>query len=250
MIPADARVTAGERVQKFLARAGVGSRRACEQLVVQGRVRVNGDTVTELGARVFPGSDTVTVDGAPVRPQKFLHLVFHKPKNCLCTSRDDRGRKTVLDLLPGISQRIYTVGRLDYDAEGVLILTNDGDFAHRVIHPSFRIPRTYRVTVKGLFTHAAEEELRRGVKLEGRLVRPLDFRVISRLKRGSRLEIEIAEGINRQVKRMLACVGYEVTAIQRIRIGGVRLGALAPGKFRRMTQRELRSFEQLGASKD
>ena len=236
--------TIGERLQKFLARAGVGSRRQCEGLIVQGRVNVNGETVTQLGSRVSPGKDIVSVDGVVVRTEKPLYLVFHKPKNCLCASRDERGRKTVLDFLPGISQRIYNVGRLDYDAEGLLILTNDGDFAHRVIHPRFRIPRTYRAAVKGFFTPEAGNSLRRGVKLDGKLIRPLSLRVISRGKRMSRLQLEIAQGINRQVKRMLSLVGYEITAIKRIKMGEVVLASLPPGKFRRMTRTELRSFER------
>jgi len=229
-------------LQKFLARAGVGSRRQCEQLIVQGRVNVNGEAVRDLGVRVLAERDSVNVDGVPVKPQKLLYLVINKPKNCMCTSRDDLGRRTVLDFLPGISQRVYTVGRLDYDAEGLLILTNDGDFAQRVIHPRFRIPRTYRVAVKGFFTPEAANSLRRGVKLDGRLIRALRLRVISRSKRTSRLELEVSQGINQQVKRMLRRVGYEVTVIKRTRIGKVELASLPPGKFRRMSPTELSAF--------
>jgi len=242
MSPGGETGTAGERLQKFLARAGVGSRRQCEQLIVQGRVNVNGEAVRDLGVRVLAERDSVNVDGVPVKPQKLLYLVINKPKNCMCTSRDDLGRRTVLDFLPGISQRVYTVGRLDYDAEGLLILTNDGDFAQRVIHPRFRIPRTYRVAVKGFFTPEAANSLRRGVKLDGRLIRALRLRVISRSKRTSRLELEVSQGINQQVKRMLRRVGYEVTVIKRTRIGKVELASLPPGKFRRMSPTELSAF--------
>lgn len=234
----------GERLQKFLARAGVGSRRECEQVIAGGRVNVNGEAVTRLGVTVSPERDVITVDGVVVKPQKPLYIVFNKPRKCLCTGRDDRGRKTVLDYLPGVSQRIYTVGRLDYDAEGLLILTNDGDFAQRVIHPRFRVPRTYRVAVKGLFTPEAANSLRRGVRLDGQVIRAYSVRIVSRGKRTSLLEIEIAQGINQQIKRMLAAVGYEVTAIKRIRIGEVQLASLPPGKFRRMTASERRSFER------
>ncbi|NQT83858.1 rRNA pseudouridine synthase [bacterium] len=242
MSPGGETGTAGERLQKFLARAGVGSRRQCEQLIVQGRVNVNGEAVRDLGVRVLAERDSVNVDGVPVKPQKLLYLVINKPKNCMCTSRDDLGRRTVLDFLPGISQRVYTVGRLDYDAEGLLILTNDGDFAQRVIHPRFRIPRTYRVAVKGFFTPEAANSLRRGVKLDGKLIRALRLRVISRSKRTSRLELEVSQGINQQVKRMLRRVGYEVTVIKRTRIGKVELASLPPGKFRRMSPTELSAF--------
>jgi len=186
----------------------------------------------------------VSLDGTVVKTEKPLYLVFNKPKNCLCTSRDDRGRKTVLDFLPGISQRIYSVGRLDYDAEGLLILTNDGDFAHRVIHPRFRIPRTYRVAVKGFFTPEAADSLRSGVRLDGKLVRPVSVGIIHRGRRTSRIQLEIAQGINQQVKRMLKRVGYEVTAIKRIRMGNLELSTLPVGKFRRMTPAELTSFDR------
>jgi 23S rRNA pseudouridine2605 synthase len=233
----------GERLQKFLGRAGVGSRRKCEQLIAEGRVGINGESATQLGVKVVPNRDIVTVDGVPVRPQKPLYLVLHKPKNCLCTSDDDYGRKTVLDFLPGIAQRIYTVGRLDYDAEGLLILTNDGDFAQRVVHPRWGIAKRYRVTVNGFFTREAAKALRDGVHLEGKVIQPLSLRVVSRGSRVSGLEIVISQGINRQIKRMLEQVGYKVVSIKRTRIGGVRLGPLKPGKFRRMTPSEIASFD-------
>jgi 23S rRNA pseudouridine2605 synthase len=235
------RVT-GERLQKFLARAGFGSRREGEQLVVEGRVKVNGRLVTELGEKVFPERDAVAVDGAAVKPQKALYLVFNKPKNCLCSSRDDRGRKTVLDFLPGVSQRIFTVGRLDYDAEGLLILTNDGDFAQRVIHPRHGVARTYQVKVKGCFTEKAVSSLRRGVRLDGKVIKPLSVRVLSRNSRESRLRMEIVQGINQQIKRMLGVVGYEVSGLKRTAIGSVRIGTLPSGKCRRMTPGETQSF--------
>ncbi len=243
-MPSDAAAEAkGERLHKFLARAGLGSRRKCEELIAEGRVKVNGKRVTQLGASIVPGKDLVTVDGAGVKPQKPLYLVVHKPKNCLCASRDDRGRQTVIDLLPGIAQRIYTVGRLDYDAEGLLIVTNDGDFAQRVIHPRQGIPKVYQVTVHGFFRNHAAAALREGVKLDGRLIRPLSLRIRSRDSRMSQLEIVISQGINRQIKRMLEQVGYRVISIRRTRIGSVRLGSLKPGRFRRMSPSEVRSFD-------
>jgi len=246
MSPGPATDTKGERLQKFLAHAGVGSRRKCEELIAAGRVKVNGESVTQLGAKVFLDKDLVTLDGVAVKPEKPLYLVFHKPKNCLCTNRDDRRTRTVLDFLPGIAQRIYTVGRLDYDAEGLLILTNDGDFAQRVLHPRQGIGKRYQVAVAGSFTPQAEQTLRRGVKLDGKLIQPLSARVLSRSSRTSRLEIEISQGINRQIKRMLQRVGYKVTSIKRTRIGCVRLGSLKPGKFRRMTPSEIMSFDRAG----
>ena len=240
---ANATASRGERLQKFLARGGLGSRRKCEELIVQGRVKINGETVWQVGVRVSPKTDTVTVDGAVVKPERPLYLLFHKPKNCLCTSSDRKGRETVLDFLPGIAQRVYTVGRLDYDAEGLLILTNDGEFAQRVIHPRFGVPRRYRVAVRGQFTPQAGGLLRRGVSLDGKRIQPRSLRVISRGIRTSRLEIEIFQGINQQIKRMFRQVGYEVTGIKRTRIGNVRLESLPPGKFRRMTEREIRSLD-------
>jgi 23S rRNA pseudouridine2605 synthase len=239
----------GERLQKLLARTGVGSRRSCEKLIAEGRVKINGETVKEFGVRVFPDRDIVAVDGVTVQPEKPLHLVFHKPRNCLCTSADDRGRKTVFDFLPGISQRIYTVGRLDYDAEGLLILTNDGDFAQRVIHPRQGIRKTYQVTVGGYFTTEAGQGLLQGVHLDGKLIRAASVEVLSRDKRCSRLEIVVYQGLNRQVKRMLKRVGYEVSALKRTVIGGVHLGSLRPGKFRRMMPGEIHSFDDPGKDK-
>ncbi len=233
-----------ERLQKFLARAGVGSRRECEKLIAEGRVKVNGETVTEVGVKISPERDTVVVDGDAVKPQRPLYLVFNKPKNCVCTSQDERGRTTVLDFLPGVAQRIYTVGRLDYDAEGLLILTNDGEFAERVIHPRYGVPRSYEVAVKGFFSPEAATSLRQGVTLDGRLIEPLSLRVLSRGARESRLEVQICQGINQQIRRMLARVGYEVTAIKRTRIGNLELGSLPPGKFRKMTAQEISSLEQ------
>jgi len=244
----------GERLQKFLARAGLGARRKCEELIAAGRVQVNGRVVTEPGVRVVPDRDAVVVDGVPVKAEKSLYLVFNKPKNCLCT-REEQGSnsrrvaagqkkaRTVFDFLPGISQRIYTVGRLDYDAEGLLILTNDGGFAQRVIHPRHGMARTYVVELGGRFTEEAAEALRRGVRLDGKLIVPLKVKAISAGADRSLLEIEVAQGINRQVKRMLGRVGYEVTAIRRTRIGKVVLGPLPTGRFRRMTAAEIRSFD-------
>ena len=234
----------GERLQRFLARAGVASRRKSEELVVAGRVKVNGKTTTELGMKIFPERDVVTVDDVTIKPEKALYLLFHKPKNCVCTSRDEHGRRTVLDFLSGIAQRIYTVGRLDYDAEGLLVLTNDGEFAQRVIHPRYGIARKYEVTVKGYFTPEAAESLRKGVTLDGKRIRPVSLCVVSRGKQSSRLAIEICQGINQQIKRMLQQVGYHVTAIRRTRIGTVELGGLQPGKFRRMTLSEKQSIER------
>jgi pseudouridine synthase len=258
----------GERLQKFLARAGLGARRKCEELIAEGRVRVNGRVVTEPGVRVVPGRDAVLVDGVAVKPEKALYLVFNKPKNCLCTREQQgtrgsagatertghdnvpregpsrRGKaKTVFDFLPGIAQKIYTVGRLDYDAEGLLLLTNDGDFAQRVIHPRHGMAKTYVVEVRGRFTEKAAEALRRGVRLDGKLIEALKVKLLSSGEQSSRLEIEVSQGINRQVKRMLGRVGYEVTAIRRTRIGEVVLGSLPTGKFRRMTEAEIRSFD-------
>ncbi len=231
-------------MQKFLARAGVASRRRCESLIAEGRVTVNGSTASELGVRVVPGEDQVRVDGVPVKAESLLYLLMNKPKNCLCTSRDDQGRRTVHDFLPGIAQRVYTVGRLDYDAEGLLILTNDGDFAQRVIHPRFSIPRTYRVRVKGSFSPEGADRMRRGVKLDGRVVQPVRLLVQSRGEKSSRIRIEVVQGMNRQVKRMFKAVGYEVTGIKRTKLGHIGLGSLAPGEFRRMTRSEVESFSR------
>jgi 23S rRNA pseudouridine2605 synthase len=232
--------TGRRRVQALLAAAGLGSRRACEALVRAGRVAVNGAPVT-LGATADPARDVVTVDGQPValRPP-LLYLALNKPPGYVTTAADDRGRPTVLDLLPPQPARVFPVGRLDLDSEGLLLLTNDGELAARLMHPRYAVPREYLAWVRGTPDAAALAELRRGVVLDGVLCRPQRV-VLDRSHRApgqSLLEIVLTEGRKREVRRLCAAVGCAVVRLLRVRYGPVRLGNLAPGAVRALTTGE------------
>jgi len=232
-----------ERLQKFLAHAGVDSRRKCEELIVAGRVKVNGEVVARLGARVNPATDIVSIDGTRIKPEKKIYLLINKPRGYICSSTDFRGRPRVLDLVGHISQRIYSAGRLDYDSEGLLILTNDGDFAERVIHPRQKIPKKYEVVVKGKIDSYALKKLRSGMIIEGRKTQPAQIKMISQHGKGTELEIIIFEGRNRQIKRMLEQVGCRVRELKRVSIGPIELGTLRTGRYRKMRPDEIRYFD-------
>ncbi|MEW6279351.1 MAG: pseudouridine synthase [Candidatus Eremiobacterota bacterium] len=225
-----------DRLQKILARAGLGSRRACEELIAAGRVRVNG-VKAGLGQSADVSSDRITVDGRPVtRPDdRSVVLALHKPAGYVTTARDPQGRPTVMDLLPEGLPRVYPVGRLDRDSEGLLLFTNDGDLAHALMHPSHGVTKLYRVRVRGAPEPSALQRLEKGVELEEGRTGP------ARVKwgRGGWLEIELAEGKKRQVRRMLEAVGHPVDRLVRVRVGPVLLGRLRPGESRRLTASEV-----------
>jgi len=231
----------GERIQKILARAGYGSRRGCEEIIIEGRVRVNGRVVTELGSRADAVRDTITVGGRRIRLEPMKYYVVNKPKNVISTTADDKimnkGRRRVIDLVPE-RPRVNPVGRLDVESEGLMLLTNDGDLANRLTHPRYGIERVYRAAVRGEITEEALATLRRGVRLaEGRTLPP-KVRVVHKDPGGGRLEVVIKEGINREVRRILAAVGLKVKSLKRIRLGPLSLGGIATG-----TARELTAFE-------
>jgi len=238
-----------QRLQKILADAGIGSRRACEELIVQGRVCVNGMRVGDLGVRADALRDTITLDGERVRPEKKVYCVLNKPRGYLCTRSDERGRRTIYDLLRRVPQRLYTVGRLDADAEGLLLLTNDGDFAHRVAHPRGVIGKTYQVYIERTLSPRAREVFERGVFLDGRKTLPASVVKRERLGRGELVTIRITEGRKRQLKRMFLAVGCPVKRLRRISIGGLKLGALPVGRYRFLGTEELdKIFEHSGSS--
>jgi len=227
-----------ERLNKFLAHAGVGSRRHCEELIVRGRVTVNGRVVRELGTKV-EDTDTVCVDGQPLHGEKFVYWLVNKPRGYLCSNFDPAGRPLAVDLVPHVSQRVYTVGRLDEESEGLLLLTNDGDLAHRLMHPRFGVEKTYHVQVAGRPTREDIDQLLKGVWLSVGHVRA---RRVHRLKtqgESTWLEIVLNEGKNREIRRMLARLGHKVLKLRRIAIGPVRLDKLRRGKARRLTSDEL-----------
>jgi 23S rRNA pseudouridine2605 synthase len=241
---ADSDSDQGVRLQKVLAAAGIASRRASENLIHEGRVEVNGRVVTEQGLRVDPDSDVVRVDGSRIPPpRRHLYLVINKPRGVVSTMEDPEGRRTLSDLLegarPGKPARLFHVGRLDTDTEGLLILTNDGDFAHKLAHPSYEVPKTYLAEVTGIVNPATIKRLRGGVTLEDGPLKPSAVKLVSTAADRSMVRITINEGRNRIVRRTMESVGHPVRRLSRIGIGPVRLGALKVGELRDLTSEEL-----------
>ena len=228
----------GERLQKVLARAGLASRRASEELIAEGRVRVNGE-VAELGRRIDPDTDLVTVDGVPVPVAPGLvHYLLNKPPGVVTTASDPRGRPVVVGLVPA-EPRVFPVGRLDADTEGLLVLTNDGGFAHRLSHPSFGVDKEYLAEVEGTPSRAALRALREGVDLDDGRTAPARVTLVS----PGVLRLVISEGRNRQVRRMCEAVGHPVRRLVRTRIGPVAARRLPPGSWRPLTVGEVRALE-------
>jgi 23S rRNA pseudouridine2605 synthase len=229
----------GERLQKVLASAGVGSRRSCEELIAAGRVLVNGERAV-LGRRVHQDTDVVSVDGVVVSIREGLaYYLLNKPHGVVSTASDPYGRATVVGLVPP-TPRVYPVGRLDADSEGLILLTNDGGLANRLTHPSFGVEKEYLVTVRGEVPPGAIRALRRGVELEDGVTAPAK---VSQVSPGL-LRITIHEGRNRQVRRMAQVVGYPVERLVRTRIGALRLGSLRPGSYRDLSVAEVRQLER------
>lgn len=227
------------RINKYLAECGVASRRACDKLVAEGQVTVNGHTAT-IGEDIDEQRDTIAVRGVPVeRSIRHQYYLMNKPKGYICSVHDDRGRKTVLDLMPDRGGRIYPVGRLDYDTEGMLILTDDGDLAFRLTHPKNEIPKTYLVKIEGGITDAELNRLRAGVELDGKRTNKSKIKVVETDKKFTKLHVTINEGRNRQVRRMFESVGKEITFLKRIKIGDMGLGSLERGKVRKLTAEEI-----------
>jgi pseudouridine synthase len=238
------------RLQKFLAQAGVASRRAAEELIRQGRVEVNGEKA-EIGCSVDPLEDRVTLDAKPLSlPVQRLIVAFHKPSGCVTTASDPQGRRTVLDLLPDLGVRIFPVGRLDYDAAGLLLLTNDGELANRLLHPRYGISKVYDVKVKGYPDEKAIEQIRSGVRLTEGLTAPAGVEIIRELPEATWIRITLHQGWNRQIKRMGQAIGHAVLKIRRIAYGPVRLGSLAAGRYRLLGPGEVRKiYEEAGLVK-
>lgn len=232
------------RLQKFLAACGVASRRDSERLIREGRIEVNGRVVSMPGTSVIPLRDTVRVDGRRVRQEtRRVYYLLHKPRGYITTSSDPEGRPTVLDLLPRVRERIYPVGRLDWNSEGLLILTNDGDLAHHLTHPSGHIPKVYRVKVKGVVGEPALVSIRRGIVLDRRRTRPVRVkRVASRTN--SWIEITLHEGRRNQIRRMFQRIGHPVQKLRRVAIGPISDRGLAPGRSRELTEDEIRLLKR------
>jgi len=229
------------RLQKWLARCGYGSRRACEQLIQQGRVAVNGAPAA-LGMKIDPTRDTITVDDAPVQPppSKHVYLMLHKPRGYVTTRKDPHAPRTVMELLKDAPAPVFPVGRLDADSEGLLLFTNDGAFANRLMHPRYKLPKTYRVWVARHPSNRALQRLREGVLLEDGITAPAQVKRIRTEPDHTVLEIVLHEGRKRQIRRMCQAVGHPVQRLVRIAIGNLRLPRdLAPGQWRALTDAEL-----------
>jgi 23S rRNA pseudouridine2605 synthase len=229
-----------ERLQKILAKAGLASRRNAEELIRQGKVTVDGRVITEMGFRVDPDKQEIAFEGRPLRlKEEKIYLLLNKPRGYVTTLHDPQGRPIVSSLLAGITSRVFPVGRLDFDTEGALILTNDGDFAQRILHPRFEIERTYQATVRGLPAREKIRLLEEGFELEGQKTWPARVRIVAREPATTTLEITIHEGRKRQVRKMFQAIGHRVLALKRIAYGGLRLGALPAGQYRRLTPADL-----------
>ena len=232
-----------ERLQKFLSRAGVASRRAAEEYIQAGRVAVNGQVVTVMGVKIDPDRDEVKVDGRTVRVSAGTRtIMLHKPYGYVCTTSDPQGRRVVTELLGKMPGRLYPVGRLDYDATGLLLFTNDGELAYRLTHPSYQVPRTYRVTVAGEVSKETVRRMSNGIDLNGRTVYP-EVQVNKRELGKTVLEITVHEGRYHLIKRLLSQVGHPVVKLKRIAFGPLTLEGLLRGTFREVTGRELAALK-------
>jgi len=226
-----------EKLQKILSARGVASRRAAEKMIQEGRVRING-SAARLGDRADAETDTITVDGVPLPASKEkVYIILYKPRGYLTSVSDDRGRKTVMELLTGLETRVYPVGRLDLDSEGLLLLTNDGAFANRVMHPSGEKDKSYLVWVRGKLEDA-EARLARPIVLDGRQIRPPAVRLLRERDGEACLSVTIHEGRNRQIRRMCEAAELHVRRLKRVSVGGLTLGSLRPGQWRRLTGEE------------
>ncbi len=233
-------VPGGVRLQKVLAEAGIGSRRYCEELIGAGRVEVDGQTVRRFGARVDPERQVIRVDGKriPAKPG-LVYLAFNKPAKVLTAMSDSRGRRTVADFLGDRSERLFHIGRLDYDTEGLMLLTNDGELAHRLAHPSFEVAKTYLADVTGPVPKDLGRRLTTGIELDDGVVAADRFRVIDRSGQRALVEITLHEGRKHVVRRMLAAAGHPVSRLVRTDVGPIRLGTLKPGASRELTTSEI-----------
>ena len=235
-----------ERLQKVISHAGIASRREAEQLITEGRVAVNGAVVTQLGTKVDPARDKVKVDGKLLKsfPGK-VYIVLNKPAGYVSTLKDPQERPVVMDLLDKVNTRVFPVGRLDYDAEGLLLLTNDGELAHKLQHPRYRIVRTYEVKVKDIPTSQELSSLRNGVQLEDGVALPAKAAFLKKTAKNCWLKMTLYEGRNRQVKRMCAAVGHNVLKLKRVRLGSLGLGSLSKGQYRHLAKDEVKKLYTL-----
>lgn len=233
-----------KRIQKILAEMGIASRRKAEEMIMEGRVKVNGAIAT-IGQKADPLKDHIKLDGKLLTggAEKKVYIAFNKPKNVMCTLSDPEGRLTVKDFMSGIiKERVFPVGRLDFDSEGLLLMTNDGDFANAVLHPSKKMPKVYRVKIDGVLNDDEIKKLETGVKLPDGLTAPAKVKKLQRLQSNSWLEITLTEGRKRQIRRMMQSIGHPVTRLVRIKIGPVDMGNLSQCRLRKLTAEEVQKI--------
>lgn len=231
------------RLQKYLAECGIASRRACEQIIREGRVAVNGQPA-RLGQQICPETDAIVVDEKPVNADEKLYLVLNKPPNVITTMSDTHGRKSVTDCLDGIAGRVFPVGRLDRDVEGVLLMTNDGELAHRLMHPKFQVKKVYLAWVKGHMKPATAVRLEKGVHLDDGLTAPANVVILNAGAEVTLIRLTLHEGRKREVKRMCAAVGHPVETLYRIAFAGVQAKGLRPGEWRYLSPGEIKRLQQ------
>jgi len=235
---------AGERLQKILAAAGIASRRACEQVILEGRVQVNGRTVTELGTRADAHRDEITVDLVPIRREQPVYILVNKPKGYVTTVKDEQGRPTVMALLHGIEARVYPVGRLDFNSEGLLLMTNDGELARKLTDPGSHIPKIYLVKVHRMPRPETLDEFRGGFRLDGRRLKPCGIEIFEKAD-NPWLKVTLTEGKNQQIRKMFAAVGHPVSKLKRIQFGPLDDPFLKPGEWRFLNPNELAVLKSL-----
>ncbi|HEY5649563.1 MAG TPA: pseudouridine synthase [Nitrospiria bacterium] len=237
-----------ERLQKIIARAGITSRRKAEDLIRTGCVTVNGKVITELGSKADFKKDHIKVSGRLIRPNPApVYLILHKPRGVVSTLSDPMKRKTVKDLIERVPWRVFPVGRLDFDSEGLMLFTNDGDLFHKLLHPGFKVPKTYHVKVKGLLENAEIRRLEEGVSIVGKKTLPCRIRKMTRVEKNSWLEVTLHEGRKRQIRLMIEKTRHRVLKLKRVRIGNLQLGNLPPGEFRFLNPPEVRALKALAA---
>lgn len=234
-----------QRIQKIIAMMGIASRRKAEELIISGRVLVNGKLAT-IGMKADPETDHIKVDGKLLtKPEPKIYLAFNKPRGVITSLSDPEGRPTIMDCIKGVKYRVFPVGRLDYDTEGLILLTNDGDLAHAITHPSKKIPKTYLAKIKGLIDDAVVRKLAKGIKLEDGMTLPAKIKKLDQTENNSWLEITIFEGRKRQIRRMFETVGHPILKLKRVAINGIFLGDLKAGEYRYLKDDEIRHLRKI-----
>lgn len=238
------------RLNRFLAQSGVASRRKCDEIILEGKVKVNGKVVKEMGVEVHD-TDVVQYMNRRVKPvENFVYYKLHKPKGYVTTATDDKDRKTVLDLMRGVKYRIFPIGRLDYDTEGLLLLTNDGELTNILTHPKNSVEKTYIANIEGVVTNDEIKKLSSGIDIGGYITKPCSVILISHDDKNTKLEIKISEGKNRQVKKMIEAIGKSVSFLKRVSVGEIKLGGLARGEYKELNKKEMQYINKLKTSKN